>query len=130
MDKNTILGFALIAAILIGFSILNRPSEDEVAKQKAYNDSIALVQQSIQDSEQKAALQQTADKVQSATNDSLNLETQLNALGDFKNAAIGTEKLYVLENELVKITLSSKGGKVVSAQLKISFSRFITSGIV
>ena len=32
MDKNTLIGFALIGLVLIGFSIYNRPSEEEIAR--------------------------------------------------------------------------------------------------
>ncbi len=40
MDKNTITGFVLIAVILIGFTFMNRPSEEDIAKQQRYNDLI------------------------------------------------------------------------------------------
>ena len=45
MDKNTWIGFGLIAAVIIGFSFLNRPSKEELAERKRVQDSIALVQQ-------------------------------------------------------------------------------------
>ena len=32
MDKNTITGFILIAAVLIGFSWWNKPSEEQMAQ--------------------------------------------------------------------------------------------------
>lgn len=32
MDKNTLVGFALIGAVVIGFSIYNRPSQEEMAR--------------------------------------------------------------------------------------------------
>ena len=34
MDKNTIIGFVLIAVVLIGFSWWNRPSEEEIKAQQ------------------------------------------------------------------------------------------------
>ena len=34
MDKNTWIGFGLIAVIIIGFSFLNRPSKEEQAAQQ------------------------------------------------------------------------------------------------
>ena len=43
MDKNTVVGLLLIGAILIGFSIYNSPSRDEIAIQKHYRDSIAAI---------------------------------------------------------------------------------------
>ena len=61
MDKNTGIGLVLIAAILIGFSLFNRPSEEELARRQHVQDSIALVNR------QKAE----AMAQQSAVNDSL-----------------------------------------------------------
>jgi YidC/Oxa1 family membrane protein insertase len=120
MDKNTILGFVLIAAILIGFSVMNRPNEEELARQKAYNDSISLVAEAqMKEQKQVQALQAVTEKVETANlNDSSEVQKVLNAHGDFKSTVFGEEKFFVLENELVKITLSNKGGKVVSAALK------------
>lgn len=119
MDKNTILGFVLIAAILIGFSIMNRPSEEELARQKAYNDSISLVAETQQKAEmQQQALKSAADTIAANPNDSSQIQKVLNAHGDFKSSVLGEEKFYVLENELIKVTLSNKGGKVISAELK------------
>ena len=34
MDKNTITGLVLIAILLVGFSFLSRPSEEQIAAQK------------------------------------------------------------------------------------------------
>ena len=45
MDKNTWIGFLLIAAIIVGFTLITRPSKEELAQRQRYNDSIALVQQ-------------------------------------------------------------------------------------
>jgi YidC/Oxa1 family membrane protein insertase len=119
MDKNTILGFVLIAGILIGFSVLNRPSSEEIERQRAYQDSLRIAQQELQD----AVLQESSTQkvLDSATADYAGSSTKQEALevyGDFKTAVAGEEKLFVLENDLIKITLSNKGGKIVSAQLK------------
>ena len=45
MDKNTLIGFALIGLVLIGFSIYNRPTEEEMARIQHYQDSIQQVMQ-------------------------------------------------------------------------------------
>ena len=47
MDKNTITGLVLIGILLVGFSYLSRPSEEQIAAQKKYYDSIAVVQQDV-----------------------------------------------------------------------------------
>ena len=48
MDKNTITGFVLIAAVLFGFSWFSRPSEEEIRAQHQ-QDSIAAVNKAKQD---------------------------------------------------------------------------------
>lgn len=119
MDKNTILGFVLIAAILIGFSILNRPNEEQLARQRAYNDSIALVRQAQEEiARQQQNLQALSSEAAVAENDSVAIELLKSAYGDFGAAAIGEEEYYTLENDLVKIIFTNKGGKVISAELK------------
>lgn len=42
MDKNTIIGFVLIAALLIGFSWYTQPSEEDIAKQRMQDSITAL----------------------------------------------------------------------------------------
>lgn len=45
MDKNTLVGFILIGAVLIGFSIYNRPSQEEMERARRYQDSIQTIAQ-------------------------------------------------------------------------------------
>ena len=122
MDKNTIIGFLLIIGILIGFSLLNRPSEEERARQQAYNDSISAVYQAQIQEEAKAEDLKQASVAQlpidSLASDSTASEQMLKAYGDFRSAAKGEEQKFLVENEKVRLTISSKGGKVISAQLK------------
>src|ERR1035437_4165627 len=117
MDKNTILGFVLIALIVIGFSQLNKPSEKELAEKKHYNDSIALVEQNRIEYAGKVS-NGAVSKDSLAKNDSASKVNSADVFGDFSASAQGVEKFYTLENELVKITLSNKGGRIYSVQLK------------
>jgi YidC/Oxa1 family membrane protein insertase len=117
MDKNTILGFVLIALIVIGFSQLNKPSEKELAAKKRYNDSITLVEQNKIEDAGKAS-KGAVSKDSLAVNDSTSKVKNADAFGDFSAASQGTEKFFTIENEVVKITLSNKGGRIYSVQLK------------
>ena len=45
MDKNTLVGFALIGAVIVGFGIYNRPSQEEMTRAQHYQDSIQAVAQ-------------------------------------------------------------------------------------
>ena len=107
MDKNTLVGFALIGAVVIGFSIYNRPSQEEMARAKHYQDSIqAIAQKEAAMQEQAAAQQSPAHTIQA---DSTSL---------LYGASQGTEQLTTLENDLVKVTFTNKGGRVCTAMLK------------
>ena len=118
MDKNTIIGFILIILVLLGFSLLNRPSKEQAEAQRRYQDSINLVQS--QKEEPQTVIQQQTENVKAseAISDSLNHEHAAAKFGDFANAAQGTEEFITLENDLMILKLSTKGGQIVSAQLK------------
>ena len=47
MDKNTWIGFLLIAAIIVGFTLLNRPSKEELAERQRVQDSISVARQAM-----------------------------------------------------------------------------------
>ena len=120
MDKNTWIGFALIAAIVVGFSFLNRPSEEELAERKRVQDSIALVQ--AQELEAKLISEQITAQLQTEQNaatPSEDLAQQLAAVyGPFAPAAQGQEGLITLENEKVRIGVAYRGGRIAKAELK------------
>ena len=119
MDKNTIIGFVLIAAILVGFSIMNKPNEEELARQQRYNDSIALVEKNKAQAQQVVQAAKEVIQTDSVSlNDTSSVSKIQDAFGDFSVNAVGEEKFFVLENELVKLTFSNKGGRVYSAELK------------
>ncbi len=123
MDKNTIIGIVLIFTILIGFSYLNRPSEEEIESARRRQDSIAQVDASrakeaeakaqIREMEQDAQLEGATQEDSAAV--SKNGRDQFGAFGD---AATGQEQFITLENNLMKITISTKGGKIYSVELK------------
>ena len=54
MDKNTIIGFVLIAAVLFGFTWYNQPSQEEVEAMRA-KDSIENVAKLKAEEQQKIA---------------------------------------------------------------------------
>ena len=39
MDKNTLVGFVLIGAVIVGFSIYSRPSQEEMERAQHYQES-------------------------------------------------------------------------------------------
>lgn len=118
MDKNTLIGLLLIVAVVVGFNYLNKPSEEQLARQKAYNDSIALVQQKQQKISQATITTDkilTEEKANAIENDSARKE---DLFGVYSPSATGQEEFYTVESELLKLTFTNKGGQIRTAELK------------
>lgn len=119
MDKNTLIGFLLIGAVLLAFSWLNRPTPEQAEAQRRYQDSIARVeyaaQQELQKQENKSLV---AEEAVADLPDSLRVARLQESYGVFADAMVGTDGYTVLENDLVELRLSNKGGRVSYARLK------------
>ena len=109
MDKNTIIGFVLIAAVLIGFSWWSRPSDEEIAQQRI-QDSIAAV------AKQKAEQQLKAEQQAAKNNAALNAAQDTTKA--FYKALSGKAQNVVLKNSKIELTLNTKGGTVEKAVIK------------
>lgn len=109
MNKDTIIGFVLIAIVLIGFSWYNQPSAEEIEAARR-QDSITAVtkEKAIQAQKIAAQTQQTA-----ADSAALNDTTAL-----FHQAMNGTSQKVVLKNSKLELTLDTKGGVVKKAVIK------------
>ncbi|BCS84156.1 membrane protein insertase YidC [Prevotella herbatica] len=109
MDKNNIIGFLCIAAVLIGFSWYNQPSKEEQRK-TFVQDSIAQAHKL--ESEKTAKLAQTQKQE----------EVKKNVLEDttalFHAALQGNAQKVVLKNNKIEITLNTKGATVEKAVIK------------
>lgn len=122
MDRNTIIGILLIFAVLIGFSYLSKPSKEEIEAIKYRQDSIAQVEAQVQqEAEARSKLKpvQKQDSLSAGVPDSSKVvQDVLDRFGVFGQAANGEDKLITLENNLMKIQISTKGGKIRSVELK------------
>ncbi len=122
MDKKSIIGIVLIFAILVVFSIINQPSKEEIEAAKHRQDSIAQVELQKAILEQQQQAEQQSKNTAFAASDSVGavneLQIKTDELGVFGATAIGTEEFTTLENNLMKITFSNKGGRIYSVQLK------------
>lgn len=125
MDRNTISGLVLIFVILITFSYFNKPSKEEVEAAKRKRDSIEQVQAEQQRIAEKKAQEATTTQQPQEKADSTTAaktvpasENRKDEYGAFGDAAVGTEKFVTLENNLIKVKVSTKGGRIYSVELK------------
>ena len=109
MNKDTIIGFVLIAVVLIGFSWYNQPSAEEIEAARV-QDSIESVMKEKAVQEQKIAQEKQQVAVDSAA---LSDTTAL-----FHQAMNGTSQKVVLKNSKLELTLDTKGGVIKKAVIK------------
>jgi YidC/Oxa1 family membrane protein insertase len=104
---------------------MNQPSEEDIEAAKRRRDSIAQVEAEKKALEQQQAEQQSEETLsETALPDAINadadaeLQQKIDEFGVFGKAAIGEQEFYTIENNLLKITLTNKGGRIYSVELK------------
>jgi YidC/Oxa1 family membrane protein insertase len=126
MDKNSIIGLLVIGGILIGWMFLTKPSQMELAKQQQQHDSVAKfieaqnVKADIASKEASASnfnVSGLSDSI-SKTSDSVKTLINKQTYGDFSDASIGENKIIIIENDLMKLNVFTKGGRIASVELK------------
>ncbi|HXO74598.1 MAG TPA: membrane protein insertase YidC, partial [Puia sp.] len=107
MDRNTVIGFVLLGVLLFIYIFTSTKNSHELeVQQKRAQDSIAFV------NARKAAAAKQKDTATAAT------ATAPADTTGFNRAFKGVEQLVTVENDLVKIVFSNKGGQPVDVQLK------------
>ena len=110
MDRNTFTGLFLILIILVGSTYFLQPSDSEIKREKILQDSIARVKNKTPLPKKPAITEQLSaakPQIDSAT-----------LSGPFGSSTSGTNQAIVLENDLMKINISPKGGRIASVLLK------------
>ena len=122
MNKNSIIGIILIIGIFVGYFLWMTPSKEEIERQRHYQDSIYQANRArlIQDSIRFAEAQRQTEAVvyQSDNNTELSSVALRDKYGVFATATTGEEHIYTIENDVLKLTLSSKGAYVKTVELK------------
>ena len=110
-DKNSIIGFVLLGLLFfLYFWFTNKQQNELVQIKKRQEDSLAIVNAS------RAIIKDTvAAKIDSVKRDSA---YRVTAAGNFTSAATGKESFVSVENDVMKINFTNKGGRVYSVQLK------------
>lgn len=113
-DKNTIIGTVILVVLLLGYIFIAQREQGKLQQQK----------QHTQDSLAKVAQTPTENPIQ-AKADSLRADSLMrtSSAGALASAVQGTEQTTVLENNLVRITFTNRGGQPKSVELK-QFKRF------
>ncbi len=125
-DLNTIIGFLLIGAILLFMLWQNQPTPEELEAQKLAKEKSEQVENDKKSADiinqRDITLEKASDQIGIAkVNDSTGITKLQNILGSFAYSGTlpsATDATTVIENEVLKLTISNKGGFIVEAQLK------------
>ncbi len=110
-DKNTVIGFVLLGILFfLYFWYSNKQQSAILEIKKKQEDSLARANAAKRPIVDSATMQLDSLKRDSVSRAAM--------AGDFTTAAIGTESLITVENNLMKIVFTNKGGQVKSVQLK------------
>lgn len=122
---NSIIGIVLIFLILILGSYFNKPSPEQIQAAKDKQDSAVTAQIAIAAEQEKRAAESAQINVESAGSTTpevgfpaVSPPDSTKTYGLFEKAKYGEEKFYFMENEHLKITISSKGGMIHDVELK------------
>ncbi|WP_372745704.1 membrane protein insertase YidC [Lutibacter sp.] len=115
-DINSLIGFVLLGAIMIWWMYTNQPTPEELAAEKAKTEQV----------EEATKTANTANTIDSSsvitqTTDSLSFAKAKGELGAFAYSASlpsATENETVLENNVIKLVISNKGGQIKEALIK------------
>ena len=107
MNRNTLIGFSLIAVVLILFSYLNTPSQEEIEAYNRQQDSIEAVKKQIEASNQNATEAKPVAVVDSTA-------LFFPSISDSAAAAKGA---VTLKNDSLQLTVNTKGGTLASARI-------------
>ena len=107
-DRNTIIGFVLLGALFLGFFYYTSTQQAALQKQKAFEDSVALAKDSI--------IKLNQQRQNPVTKADTSFPQAIDSNQRFSRQ--GSEQLTEVENDLIKVVFTNKGGQPKSVELK------------
>lgn len=122
-DLNSLIGFLLIGGILVWMLYLNKPSEEEIQAEKTKTEQAEKEKSASEEKQkQEITLQEATEQNNTiSTKDSAGLEKLKTTLGSFAYSGTlpsATDNFTVLENDVLSLNISNKGGFISEAKLK------------
>ena len=121
MNKNSLIGIILIIGIFVGWFIWMTPSKEEMERQRHIQDSLYQVNRArfVEDSIRFVESQKQAEQLLSQPkNEEISEDALRDRYGVFTTVSKGEEQFFTIENDVLKMKLSSKGAYVKTVELK------------
>ncbi|WP_111708348.1 membrane protein insertase YidC [Lutibacter citreus] len=113
-DFNSLIGFVLLGAIMLWWMYTNQPTPEELEAEKTKQT------EQVQETNNSSTVENTFntnDNVIQAT-DSISMAKAQSQLGAFAHSATVSNSETILENDLLKLVISNKGGQIKEALIK------------
>jgi len=119
MDRNSLTGFILICLLSLVYFWYTMPSQEQIESNQQRQDSIAVAQKAnenvINENQQVNNTNNNIEKGADLIKDSTQVA---NAFGGyFQKSVTGSENIITLQNNLIKIDFTNKGGRVKKVEL-------------
>lgn len=115
LDKKSIIGFVLMALIMMVWLYLNQPTEAELAEQQEKQKQEQLTAEKENQVAELPVVKPTLPQVDTA--DSISMAQYQSRVGRFAATAV-KEGSTVLENDLLRLVVDHRGGQIIEAKLK------------
>ena len=119
---NSVIGFVLIGGILVWMLYMNKPTEEEIQAEKAAAAAIAEEEKAVEKQKDTVTLTEATEELAAASpQDSISIDRLKNRLGSFAYSgtlASAKDVSTILENDVLELTISNKGGYITQAKLK------------
>ncbi len=113
-NKNEIIGGLLMVLLFLGFQWYNAPTKEQIAREEFVQDSIKKTATTVKIDTNKSVINSN----KSLPSDSTSRALVAASFGVFGAASSGTEQTTLLENGVMKVTFSNKGGIIRKVELK------------
>lgn len=119
MDKNSVIGTVLICLLMVGYYFFTRPTEEDLRRRAEYLDSVRNAKLELELKQKEDSLIALELQKDTTKKDSIINEVALaREYGRFYKSAQGEQQFATLENNLISVSLTSKGGKPSRVLLK------------
>lgn len=117
MNRKTLIGYILIGIILFGYVLLTKQNVDQAEIQDQQKDSTE-VSVNQRDTVERTVVTSAVDSDDSNRIDPVKVAPADSLSGELQSTERKPESISSLENGLLKLDISSHGGRIVGAQLK------------
>ncbi len=116
-DRNTIIGFVVLALLFFGYFYFTNKEQKEYNKKRAEAAKLER-EKFVKDSTKQDSIARIQNPKRDSIAHAADSIAQLTKAGIFKHTGDSMEKMISLDNSLIRVTFTNKGGRIKKVELK------------